>query len=184
VRAGRQHPPIAGNGSLQVSTLDPQIEDLSWRILRSLDYQGLVAIEYKLDPRDARYKLIEINPRGVSGNQLAIDCGVDLPDIAYRDAAGVPVDSPAVYQQDVKYVHLGWHLRAGMTLWRAGELGPLEWLGGLRGVTSFAIFDVRDLARSVASASGSARMALRLLRDGHGPATSASIPRTGHPVGS
>jgi predicted ATP-grasp superfamily ATP-dependent carboligase len=141
----QQQPPLAGNGSLQVSTWQPELADLTRRILASLGYGGLVSIEYKLDPRDARFKLIEINPRSVSGNQLAIDCGIDLPFLAYQDALGDERPRPvSSYRRGIKYLHLGWHLEALEMLRRGGDLTAAEALRSFRGVRSFALFDPGD----------------------------------------
>ena len=43
------------------------------------------------DPRDGRYKLLEVNPRLWQWHSLAAACGVDLPWIAYRDLIGDPL---------------------------------------------------------------------------------------------
>ncbi len=50
----RQYPPLCGNGSLQISTRNRRVAELSEYILRGLNYEGLVAIEYKLDRRDGQ----------------------------------------------------------------------------------------------------------------------------------
>jgi D-aspartate ligase len=60
-------------------------------LLRSLGFQGISQLETKRDPRDGRYKLMEVNPRLWQWHSLAAACGVDLPYIAYRDLVGDPV---------------------------------------------------------------------------------------------
>ena len=140
----RQYPPLCGNGSLQISTRNRRVAELSEYILRGLNYEGLVAIEYKLDRRDGQYKLIEINPRSVAGNQLPIDCGVDFPFIAYEDAIGAPIAPVEDYRVGVKWLHLGWDVQALLAGRRAGRLSVGEWLVSLRGVRSLAMFSVRD----------------------------------------
>ena len=59
--------------------------------LRALGYRGISQVETKRDPRDGRYKLMEINPRLWQWHSLAAACGVDLPYIAYRDLVGDPL---------------------------------------------------------------------------------------------
>ncbi|HEY2208853.1 MAG TPA: hypothetical protein VGH26_06140 [Gaiellaceae bacterium] len=59
--------------------------------LRALGYHGISQVETKRDPRDGRYKLMEINPRLWQWHSLAGACGVDLPYIAYRDLVGDPL---------------------------------------------------------------------------------------------
>jgi predicted ATP-grasp superfamily ATP-dependent carboligase len=47
-------------------------------------------VEFKRDPRDGGFKLMEINPRLWQWHGLATACGVDLPRIAYADLVGDP----------------------------------------------------------------------------------------------
>jgi D-aspartate ligase len=141
----RQYPPTCGNGSLMISTKNREIAQVSENILNTLAYQGLVSIEYKWDYRDQRYKLIEINPRSVSWNQLAIDCGVDFPYIAYRNILGVDAPTTTDYRSGIKYLHLGWDVQSLLAQRRNGSLTILKWLSSLRGVRSLAVFNLRDI---------------------------------------
>ncbi len=59
--------------------------------LRALGFRGISQVETKRDPRDGRYKLMEVNPRLWQWHSLAAACGVDLPYIAYRDLVGDPL---------------------------------------------------------------------------------------------
>ena len=47
-------------------------------------------MEFKRDPRDGLYKLIEINARHYGTHALASAAGVDLSHVAYEDALGRP----------------------------------------------------------------------------------------------
>ena len=60
-------------------------------LLRALSFHGISQVEMIRDPRDGRYKLIEVNPRLWQWHSLAAACGVDLPWIAYRDLIGDPL---------------------------------------------------------------------------------------------
>jgi predicted ATP-grasp superfamily ATP-dependent carboligase len=62
--------------------------DAALALLRELGYFGLSQVEFKRDPRDGRFKLMEINPRLWQWHGLASACGVDLPPIAYADLTG------------------------------------------------------------------------------------------------
>jgi predicted ATP-grasp superfamily ATP-dependent carboligase len=70
-------------------------------LLRGLDFHGISQVETKRDPRDGRFKLMEVNPRLWQWHSLAAACGVDLPYIAYRDLVGEPL-SPARMHGDGK----------------------------------------------------------------------------------
>lgn len=60
-------------------------------LLRALRFHGISQVEVLRDPRDGRYKLLEVNPRLWQWHGLAAACGVDLPWIAYRDLVGDPL---------------------------------------------------------------------------------------------
>ena len=60
-------------------------------LLRALGFHGISQVEVMRDPRDGRYKLLEVNPRLWQWHSLAAACGVDLPWIAYRDLIGDPL---------------------------------------------------------------------------------------------
>ena len=62
--------------------------DAALRLLGAFDYFGLSQVEFKRDPRDGKFKLMEINPRLWQWHGLAAACGVDLPRIAYADLVG------------------------------------------------------------------------------------------------
>jgi predicted ATP-grasp superfamily ATP-dependent carboligase len=66
----------------------PELADDALRLLRGLGFHGISQVELKRDPRDGRFKLIEVNPRLWEWHGLAAACGVDLPRIAYLDALG------------------------------------------------------------------------------------------------
>ena len=69
-----------------------EVVDAGLALLRRLSCNGISQVEFKRDPRDGRFKLMEINPRLWQWHTLARACGVDLPLIAYRDQIGERVD--------------------------------------------------------------------------------------------
>lgn len=137
----RQNPPHYGDGSLQITVEAPEVAALSRRLLKAFDYRGFVGVEFKYDARDQTYRLMEINPRTVSGNQLAISAGVDFPWIGYRyltaaDAAQVQSDR---FRPGVKYVNEEWDFKAYLALRKSGQLTLWSWLRSLRGVEARAV---------------------------------------------
>ena len=135
----RQFPPQFGNGTLQVTVEAPEIAELSRRLLRAFDYRGFVGVEFKLSASDGGPRLIEINPRVVSGNELAVAAGVDLPWIGYRHLTGA--DAPAAsFRPGVKFVNEEWDLQAFLALRRSGQLTVRSWLASLRGVRATAVW--------------------------------------------
>jgi predicted ATP-grasp superfamily ATP-dependent carboligase len=117
----RQFPPGFGNGSYQISVDSPEAREISLRLLRDIGYHGTAAVEYKIDSRDNRLKLIEINCRSVSGTQLAVESDVDLPWIVYRDAIGRPLDPVTEFAAGRRLVNFSWDARSYL---RSGDHSP------------------------------------------------------------
>ena len=69
-----------------------EVVDAGLALLRALWFHGISQVEFKRDPRDGRFKLMEVNPRLWQWHGLAAACGVDLPLIAYRDLTGEQVE--------------------------------------------------------------------------------------------
>lgn len=138
----RQFPPGFGDGSFQQTLEVPAVLQQSRRLLEAFRYRGLVMVEFKLDARDGSYNLMEINPRTVSGNQLGISAGVDLPWIAYRNLAGLdPVEMlQRRFQPNVKYVNEEWDVQAFAILRKSKQLTLFSWIRSLQGVRSWALF--------------------------------------------
>ncbi len=137
----RQYPPGYGDGSLQMTVDAPEVAELSRTLLRACGYRGFVGVEFKLDGRDGSYRLMEINPRTVSGNQLAVTAGVDFPWIGYRYLTGVDSGSGAAVhgRSGVRYVNEEWDVQAYLALRRSGEISFGRWIDSVRGVRAVAI---------------------------------------------
>ena len=84
----RQTPPGVGTCRVGEALWVQDAVDAALRLLAAFDYFGLSQVEFKRDPRDGKFKLMEINPRLWQWHSLAAACGVDLPRIAYADLAG------------------------------------------------------------------------------------------------
>ena len=92
VERRRQHPPEFGRASTYVRTIEStRLEEWSCRLLREIGYYGLVEVEYKVDPRDGKPKLLDINARTWGYHTLGACAGVDFPYLLYRDQVGAPV---------------------------------------------------------------------------------------------
>lgn len=93
VRRRRQHPAEFGRASTFVETVElPILEELSERFLKAIGYYGLVELEYKLDPRDGQYRLLDVNARTWGYNSLGARAGVDFPYLLFADQLGESVE--------------------------------------------------------------------------------------------
>ena len=64
------------------------MEELSERFLKAIDYYGLVEVEFKQDPRDGEYKLLDVNARAWGFHSLGFAAGVDFPYLLFADQVG------------------------------------------------------------------------------------------------
>jgi D-aspartate ligase len=88
----KQVPPGIGTCRVGEAVWVQDVVDAGLGLLQALGFHGISQVELKRDPRDGRYKLMEVNPRLWQWHGLAAACGVDLPLIAYRDLTGEPVE--------------------------------------------------------------------------------------------
>ena len=81
----RQFPKDFGIGTICRSKNRFHLIRAAVQYLQDIGYYGLAEPEFKLDPRDGLYKLIEINTRSVTQTVLAAACGVHVEYLAYQD---------------------------------------------------------------------------------------------------
>jgi predicted ATP-grasp superfamily ATP-dependent carboligase len=141
----RQNPPIYGDGALQQSIDCEDARELSTRLLHELGYQGFVGVEFKRDPRDGKLKLMEINPRTVSGNQLAVSSDVDFPFIAYSLLVNPSYHYAGKFRPGVRFINEDWNFRAYLILRKTGEMHLFSYLLELFRSDSRAIWAIDDL---------------------------------------
>lgn len=78
----REKPPSGGVSVLRESVpLSPELRDQSEALLSYLKWHGVAMVEFKVDDRSGIPVLMEINGRFWGSLQLAIDSGVDFPNV-------------------------------------------------------------------------------------------------------
>lgn len=88
----RQIPMDFGRFSTYVETVEqPEVAELAERLLRELKFNGLVEVEFKRDPRDGAFKLLDVNPRVWGWHSLCPRAGVDFPYLLWLQTLGRPV---------------------------------------------------------------------------------------------
>lgn len=143
----RQYPPGYGTSTL-AETLDvPEVARITERVVRALGLRGYVSIEFKRDPRDATFRILEVTPaRTWYPHLLGASVGFNLPHLWYQDLIGERLpDTPPLTPPD----HVAWvdeyrDLIAAAQAWRRGELSMREWMDSYLSVRSFALLNPRD----------------------------------------
>jgi D-aspartate ligase len=144
VRRRRQHPSDFGRASTYVETISlPEIAEPSIQFLRAIGYYGLAELEYKRDPRDGAFKLLDVNARTWGYHTLGRPAGVDFPYLLFRDQTGAFVDEVHA-RPGVRWIRLATDVPNAVRDIRAGTLRSRDYLRSLRGVHTEAVFSLRD----------------------------------------
>jgi D-aspartate ligase len=144
VRRRRQHPSEIGHASTYVETIAlPELEGPSLRWLHAAGYYGLVELEYKRDPRDGTYKLLDVNARTWGYHSLGQAAGVDFPYVLYRDQVGDPVEGVRA-RPGVRWIRLHTDVPNAFNDVRAGKQPLREYLRSLRQVDTEAVYSFSD----------------------------------------
>jgi D-aspartate ligase len=144
VRRRRQHPHDFGRSSTYVESIDmPALESLSERFLRPINYYGLVEVEFKLDPRDGQFKLLDVNGRTWGYHSIGAAAGVDFSYQLYRDQIGESVE-PCIGRVGVTWVRLMTDIPTGVIDVFHGRLGPGDYLRSVWNAQSDAVFSWED----------------------------------------
>ncbi len=150
VRRRRQHPPEFGRASTFVETVDlPILEELSEQFLRAIDYYGLVEMEFKLDPRDGKYRLLDFNGRTWGYHSLGRRAGVDFSYLLFADQAGESVQI-CRGRPGVRWIRLITDVPTGV---REILGGRQDWRLYLRSLKDFhleSVFSIEDPLPSLA----------------------------------
>lgn len=77
----RTYPPKVGACTLGVSTCDENALKIGQMLLDRLSWNGFAQVEFRLNPKDGKLYLMEINPRLWGSIQLPIFAGVNFPEI-------------------------------------------------------------------------------------------------------
>ncbi len=99
-----QIPPIFGTCSVGESLPCEPVAFQGLELLRALRFYGPAHVEFKRDPRDGQYKLIEINARFWKSHALGTPCGVNIAAAAYLDTAGLPPRPKVPQRNGVRWV--------------------------------------------------------------------------------
>ncbi|NIO21785.1 MAG: ATP-grasp domain-containing protein [Candidatus Aenigmarchaeota archaeon] len=143
-RRSRQHPMDFGHASTFAELVDiPEIQRISEKFLRLIDFYGIAEVEFMQDPRNGEYKLIEVNPRVWGWHSLAIGAGVDFPYLLYQDMIGekVEVRPPA---NNIKWVRLTTDIPTVFLEVMRGRMKISDYLVTMKGKKQFAVLSLDD----------------------------------------
>jgi predicted ATP-grasp superfamily ATP-dependent carboligase len=140
----RQYPIDYGLGSSFVEAVDlPELLGPAERLLRHMNASGMVEVEFKQDPRDGVYKLLDINIRPWGWHTLCIACGLDLPYLQYRQMIGEP-SARITPRYGTRWIRAATDGLAGIQEVRAGVTTPWRYARSLAGRNTYSVLNWRD----------------------------------------
>ena len=143
-RRARQHPMDFGHASTYVELVDiPELRSLAEKFLGLIDFYGIGEVEFMQDPRDKRYKLIEVNPRVWGWHTLAIAAGINLPYLLYQDMIGEKIEVPTSCKQ-VKWVRLTTDIPTVFLEIVKGKMKIRDYLSSMKGDKTDAVLSLED----------------------------------------
>lgn len=98
----RSHPVSGGPSTLRESVKREDVREIAESLMKSLQWTGIAHVEFKIDPRDGKPKLLEVNPRFWGSLQLAIESGIDFPFLLYKMAMEGDIEPVMDYNVGVK----------------------------------------------------------------------------------
>ena len=98
----REYPVTGGPSTLRESVKNDEIKEIALNLLKSLKWTGIAMVEFRVDSRDGRPKLMEINPRFWGSLQLAIISGMDFPYLLYKMAVDGDIEPVWDYRVGVR----------------------------------------------------------------------------------
>jgi D-aspartate ligase len=146
----RQHPPEFGRAATFVESLDlPEIVEPTLRLLREMNYYGLVEVEYKLDHRDGKYKLLDVNTRTWGFHALGASAGADFSYLQFADQIGETVE-PCHGRAGVGWIRMVTDIPTSISGIVHGRLGLNTYLSSLKEFSVESVYGSEDILPTLA----------------------------------
>ena len=175
-RVIRRYPTGMGLGCYHITDDVPGVKELGLRLFRHVGLRGLANVEFKIDPRDGHYKLIECNARFTAANGLVAAAGIDLARFVYCRAVGLPLPAVDRFRSGVRVIDPALDLLSFLERRRAGQMTFGQWVRSLLHPLTFAYFRWSDPLPAVARWWKMLRLARRR-RDGGDTPDVAAAPQ-------
>ena len=133
LRKIRQNPIRFGVGAVVESISYPELINEGRKLIQNIRYQGVGSAEFKLDTRDGKLKLIELNPRYWQQNSLATACGMNFPLIDYLEITSQNPIAATDFKKNIKWVNRYMDFGSFIQYHKEGELTFREWRKSLSG---------------------------------------------------
>jgi predicted ATP-grasp superfamily ATP-dependent carboligase len=145
----REYPLMFGTNTIieSIPTRDVlSMKNVVENYLRKIRYHGIFEAEFKKDPRNGDFKLLEINARSWWQNSFPTKCGINIVLMAYLDAIGEEINYSEnySYRTGVKWLFFINDIFSSMELLSRRQINVYEWLSTYTKIRDFAYLAVDD----------------------------------------
>ena len=140
----RQYPVHVGCASLGECRWNETVAKQTTDFMKAVGYQGILDIGYRLDARDGKYKVLDINPRlGQAFRLFVAENNHDVARALYLDLTG-QAQPPVIRREGRRWMIEDFDIISSLHYYQEGSLGFLEWFRSFKGVEEAAWFSWQD----------------------------------------
>ncbi len=140
----RQFPVHVGCASLGICKWNEEVAQITMDFMKALGYRGILDIGYRLDPRDGKYKVLDINPR--IGQAFRIFVAQNNSDVArdlYLDLSGQKREKTTPREKR-QWVIEDFDFISSVDYYYEGTLTIRQWWKSFKGLEEGAWWYFRD----------------------------------------
>ena len=146
----REYPHGFGNGCF-IEDADPKgLKEIVDIIVNKIKYYGIVDAEFRIDPKDKKFKIVEINPRCWMQSSFPTRFGKNIPYISYMDAIGKIVKEKENKSDYLKWIFTMEDIISSIQSMKKKELQINKWIQSYKGKKEHAVFSWDDPLPSAA----------------------------------
>jgi D-aspartate ligase len=143
-RVIRRYPINMGGSTYHMTDYVPDIQDLALALFRQVGLRGVANVEFKMDERDGKLKLIECNARFTAADCLLVASGLNLPLFVYDKLTGRAHTEPSSYRMGIRLWKPVGDFAAYRQLDKMGLLTFRAWIRSIMHPQIFPVFRWND----------------------------------------
>lgn len=141
----RQYPVHVGCASLGECCWVQAVADETTAFMKRIGYRGILDIGYRKDPRDGKYKVLDINPRVGQAFRLFIsEHNLDVVRALYLDLTGQSVPQDDQAREGRRWMIEDFDVVSCIHYAQEGSLSFLGWIRSFKHLQEGAWFSLRD----------------------------------------
>jgi D-aspartate ligase len=142
----RNGPPSFGQPRVVVSRKVPEVIEPGRRMLQALGFEGYACTEFKRDPRDGKYKVLDVNGRHNLSTLLAVRCGINFPWLHYQHLSEGIQPQPMEFREGVYWIDLVRDIGFSALYLVRERHSPIAYVRPYLNPHVFAIWDRKDVS--------------------------------------